>query len=188
MAPATGTVHGSHARILFFRAPGARAAREPQPGYPPCRAARDSRRARPGRRTRQQARGGRSDATRAFPPAAALVATRSPCASADNACSPPHLSRSRLVRRSADRRYNRPFRRSVNEYGDRLWRDDRLYDFIVELDHNIRPRVLRRGSAVFMHVARPERSPTAGCVAMRSSDLRRLLPRIGPRTLLAIAV
>ena len=57
LAPATGTVDGSHARILFFRAPGARAAREPQPGYPPCRAARDSRRARPGRRTRQQAQG-----------------------------------------------------------------------------------------------------------------------------------
>src|SRR5262249_1333180 len=61
-----------------------------------------------------------------------------------------------------DRRYNRPFRRSPRESGDRLWRDDHLYDFVIEIDHNLRPRVARRGSAVFLHVARPNRSPTAG--------------------------
>src|SRR5262245_31278055 len=41
----------------------------------------------------------------------------------------------------ADRRYNRPFRRAADEHGDRLWRDDDLYDFIIEIDHNTRPRV-----------------------------------------------
>jgi L,D-peptidoglycan transpeptidase YkuD (ErfK/YbiS/YcfS/YnhG family) len=83
---------------------------------------------------------------------------------------------------TADRRYNRPFRRSANEPGDRLWRDDHLYDFVVELDHNTRPRVAGRGSAVFIHVARPNRSPTAGCVALGQGDLRRLLAGLGPRT------
>ena len=62
----------------------------------------------------------------------------------------------------ADRRYNRPFRRSANEPGDRLWRVDGLYDLIVEIDHNIRPRVAGRGSAVFLHVARPDRGPDGG--------------------------
>jgi L,D-peptidoglycan transpeptidase YkuD (ErfK/YbiS/YcfS/YnhG family) len=87
---------------------------------------------------------------------------------------------------TTDRRYNRPFRRSANEPGDRLWRDDHLYDFIVELDHNTRPRVAGRGSAVFIHVARPSRSPTAGCVALDALDLRRLLARLGPGTRVAI--
>jgi L,D-peptidoglycan transpeptidase YkuD (ErfK/YbiS/YcfS/YnhG family) len=89
---------------------------------------------------------------------------------------------------TADRRYNRAFRRSAGEGGDRLWRDDRLYDFIIEIDHNTRPRVAGRGSAVFVHVARPDRSPTAGCVALAAGDLRRLLARIGPRTRIAIEV
>jgi L,D-peptidoglycan transpeptidase YkuD (ErfK/YbiS/YcfS/YnhG family) len=40
----------------------------------------------------------------------------------------------------ADRRYNQPFRRSANDPGDRLWRDDRLYDLVIEIDHNARPR------------------------------------------------
>lgn len=87
-----------------------------------------------------------------------------------------------------DRRYNRPFRRSANEPGDRLWRADRLYDLVIELSHNTRPRVAGRGSAVFVHVARPDRSPTAGCVALAAPDLRRLLGRLGPRTRIDIRV
>jgi L,D-peptidoglycan transpeptidase YkuD (ErfK/YbiS/YcfS/YnhG family) len=83
---------------------------------------------------------------------------------------------------SRDRRYNRPFRRSAAEPGDRLWRDDRLYDLIIEIDHNTRPRIAGRGSAVFVHVARPDRSPTAGCVALPAPALRRLLARLGPKS------
>jgi L,D-peptidoglycan transpeptidase YkuD (ErfK/YbiS/YcfS/YnhG family) len=86
----------------------------------------------------------------------------------------------------ADRRYNRPFARSANEPGDRLWRHDRLYDLVIELSHNTRPRVAGRGSAVFVHVARPDRSATAGCVALDARDLRRLLGRLGPRTQIEI--
>jgi L,D-peptidoglycan transpeptidase YkuD (ErfK/YbiS/YcfS/YnhG family) len=86
----------------------------------------------------------------------------------------------------ADRRYNRPFRRSANEPGDRLWREDGLYDLVIELSHNTRPRVAGRGSAVFLHVARPDRSATAGCVAFALKDLLRLIGRLGPGTRIEI--
>ncbi len=86
----------------------------------------------------------------------------------------------------ASRLYNRPFRRRPGEAGDRLWRDDGLYDLIVELDHNTRPRVAGRGSAVFIHAARPGFLPTAGCVALHPRSLRLLLSRLGPRTKIAI--
>jgi L,D-peptidoglycan transpeptidase YkuD (ErfK/YbiS/YcfS/YnhG family) len=89
---------------------------------------------------------------------------------------------------ATDRRYNRPFRRLADEPGDRLWRDDRLYDYIVEIDHNTRPRIAGRGSAIFLHVARPNRSPTAGCIAFAAPDLRRLLARLGPDTRILIQV
>jgi L,D-peptidoglycan transpeptidase YkuD (ErfK/YbiS/YcfS/YnhG family) len=86
----------------------------------------------------------------------------------------------------ADRRYNRAFHRSANEPGDRLRRDDELYDLIVEIDHNTRPRVAGRGSAVFIHLARPGLAPTAGCIALRRRDLLRLLGRLGPKTRIII--
>jgi L,D-peptidoglycan transpeptidase YkuD (ErfK/YbiS/YcfS/YnhG family) len=85
-----------------------------------------------------------------------------------------------------DRRYNQSFHRSANEPGDRLWRDDRLYDVLLELDHNTRPRVAGRGSAVFVHVARPGFAPTAGCVGLRLHDLRALLSRISRKTRIEI--
>jgi L,D-peptidoglycan transpeptidase YkuD (ErfK/YbiS/YcfS/YnhG family) len=84
------------------------------------------------------------------------------------------------------RRYNRPFRRATDEPGDRLWRQDRLYDLIVEIDHNTRPRVAGRGSAVFIHLARPSRSPTAGCVALDMRRLKWLVAGLGPRTRITI--
>jgi L,D-peptidoglycan transpeptidase YkuD (ErfK/YbiS/YcfS/YnhG family) len=81
-----------------------------------------------------------------------------------------------------DRRYNRLIRLAPGAIGDRLWRSDHLYDLLIELDHNTRPRVAGRGSAVFVHVARPGLKPTAGCVALSAAAVRRLLDRLGPRT------
>ncbi len=98
-----------------------------------------------------------------------------PIGTADGWCEDPH-----------DRRYNQPIRLPAGDPGDRLRRQDRLYDIIVELDHNTRPRVAGRGSAVFLHLARPAFAPTAGCVALDGAALRRLLPRLGPRTTIVI--
>jgi L,D-peptidoglycan transpeptidase YkuD (ErfK/YbiS/YcfS/YnhG family) len=86
----------------------------------------------------------------------------------------------------ADRQYNRPIRLMPNAAGDRLTRDDHLYDFIIEIDHNTHPRIAGRGSAVFLHLARANFGPTAGCVAMTRSEMLRLLRRIGPQTRIEI--
>ena len=85
-----------------------------------------------------------------------------------------------------DRRYNQPIRVPVGKPGDRLRRDDQLYDFIIEIDHNTRPRIARRGSAVFLHVARPDLSASAGCVTMPKARLRGLLRQLGPGTRIVI--
>ena len=85
-----------------------------------------------------------------------------------------------------DRHYNQPVRLKPDHPGDRLKRADHLYDLIVELDHNTRPRIAGRGSAVFVHVARPGFAPTAGCVALTAPALRRLIARASPRTRIVI--
>jgi L,D-peptidoglycan transpeptidase YkuD (ErfK/YbiS/YcfS/YnhG family) len=85
-----------------------------------------------------------------------------------------------------DRHYNRPVRLDRDRGGDRLKRDDHLYDFIVEIDHNTVPRVAGRGSAVFLHLARANFAPTAGCVSMTKSAMLRLLESLGPQTRIVI--
>lgn len=74
-----------------------------------------------------------------------------------------------------DGNYNRFVRHPYRASAERLWREDHLYDVVVVLDHNASPRVQGRGSAIFMHVARPNFRPTAGCIALRLADLRRVL-------------
>jgi L,D-peptidoglycan transpeptidase YkuD (ErfK/YbiS/YcfS/YnhG family) len=86
----------------------------------------------------------------------------------------------------AHRHYNQPVRLHSKQDGDRLRRDDHLYDFIIEIDHNTKPRIAGRGSAVFLHLARANFSPTAGCVSMTEAAMLRLLARLGPETRIVI--
>ena len=84
------------------------------------------------------------------------------------------------------RHYNQPFKLGRHDGGDRLRRDDHLYDFIIEIDHNTGPTIAGRGSAVFLHLARTNFSPTAGCVSMTKSAMLQLLRQIGPDTKIII--
>lgn len=77
-----------------------------------------------------------------------------------------------------DRNYNRLVRHPYPASAEELWRGDGLYDVIVVLHYNRRPRIRGRGSAIFMHVARPGLAPTEGCIALRRADLLRVVDRL----------
>ncbi len=70
---------------------------------------------------------------------------------------------------------------------EKLWREDRLYDIVVVIDHNTRPRIRGNGSAIFLHVARPDLEPTEGCIALRREHLLLLLGKVRRGTILRIA-
>ena len=77
-----------------------------------------------------------------------------------------------------DRNYNRPVRLPYPASCERLRRDDPLYDMVVVPDHNMSRRVRGRGSAVFVHLARPGHAPTEGCVALARRNMQWLWPRL----------
>ena len=85
-----------------------------------------------------------------------------------------------------DRNSNRPVRHPYPASAERLWRDDGLYDLVVVIDCNLRPRVQGRGSAIFMHIATPELRPTEGCIALSRPHLTRLIERLRPATRITI--
>lgn len=87
---------------------------------------------------------------------------------------PDHPSYNRLVKR--------PFAASHEE----LWRKDALYDVVVDLGYNDDPPVAGRGSAIFLHVARPDYGPTQGCVAVALDDLLWVLARCDRTTRLCV--
>jgi L,D-peptidoglycan transpeptidase YkuD (ErfK/YbiS/YcfS/YnhG family) len=73
------------------------------------------------------------------------------------------------------RDYNRYVRLPHDAHHEELWRRDAVYDVIAVLGWNDSPVVRGRGSAIFLHVARPDLAPTEGCVALLLPDLSRLL-------------
>lgn len=85
-----------------------------------------------------------------------------------------------------DRNYNRPVAIPYGASHERMKRDDNLYDAVIVLDWNIRPRRRGRGSAIFFHLARPGFTPTQGCVAVTHAVMAQLLPRLSSRTVLKV--
>jgi L,D-peptidoglycan transpeptidase YkuD (ErfK/YbiS/YcfS/YnhG family) len=85
-----------------------------------------------------------------------------------------------------DPAYNRPVVLPYPASAEPLWREDDVYDLILVIGHNDDPPVAGLGSAIFMHIAREDYSPTQGCVALARSDLEALLAMARPGDALAI--
>jgi len=85
-----------------------------------------------------------------------------------------------------DRNYNRPVALPYPTGAERLWREDELYDVVVVLGYNDCPRAKGRGSAIFMHVAKPGYAPTEGCIALTRPHLLRLLERLDGRAAVSV--
>ncbi|MBI2256337.1 MAG: L,D-transpeptidase family protein [Proteobacteria bacterium] len=76
-----------------------------------------------------------------------------------------------------NRRVTLPFAASH----ETMWRDDHLYDLVLVIGHNDDPVVPFMGSAVFVHLARPDYGPTEGCIAFARADLEAILASLGPQ-------
>jgi L,D-peptidoglycan transpeptidase YkuD (ErfK/YbiS/YcfS/YnhG family) len=86
-----------------------------------------------------------------------------------------------------DLAYNRPVKLPFPASAERLWRDDRAYDLVVILGYNDEPVVAGAGSAIFAHLAKPDFSPTEGCVALDPGDLIHLLAHARPGDALRVS-
>jgi L,D-peptidoglycan transpeptidase YkuD (ErfK/YbiS/YcfS/YnhG family) len=79
-----------------------------------------------------------------------------------------------------DTAYNRPVRLPYPASAEAMWRDDHLYDLVLVLGHNDDPPVAPMGSAIFLHLAKPDYAPTEGCVAVARADMEALLGEVRP--------
>ena len=79
-----------------------------------------------------------------------------------------------------DPHYNRLVKLPYAAGAETMWRGDRLYDIVGVIGFNDDPVVPGKGSAVFLHYAAPDFSPTAGCVALAREDLLAALEQLTP--------
>jgi L,D-peptidoglycan transpeptidase YkuD (ErfK/YbiS/YcfS/YnhG family) len=81
---------------------------------------------------------------------------------------------------SDDPNYNRLVKLPYPASAERMWRDDHLYDLVAVLGYNDDPVVPGRGSAIFLHMARPDFSATHGCVALAYDDALAAIGQLQP--------
>ncbi len=86
-----------------------------------------------------------------------------------------------------DPNYNRLAALPYPASHEELWRADEIYDLIVVIGYNTAPVVPGAGSAIFLHVAHPDFSPTEGCIAIAKPVLLSLLGLLGPGSTITIA-
>jgi len=71
--------------------------------------------------------------------------------------------------------YNRPVKLPFAASHEKIWRGDEVYDLVVVLGHNDAPIVAGAGSAIFLHLARPDYGDSAGCITLAKKDLLAVL-------------
>jgi L,D-peptidoglycan transpeptidase YkuD (ErfK/YbiS/YcfS/YnhG family) len=77
-----------------------------------------------------------------------------------------------------DSNYNRLVTLPYPASAENLWREDHLYDLVAVIGFNDQPVVPGKGSAIFLHLAKPDYLPTQGCVALAELDLRAALGQL----------
>ena len=66
------------------------------------------------------------------------------------------------------------------EHTEKLFRKDNLYDLILVIKYNMLPTIPYKGSAIFIHVAKKNYSPTKGCIALDKNDFKEILFTLKP--------
>jgi L,D-peptidoglycan transpeptidase YkuD (ErfK/YbiS/YcfS/YnhG family) len=82
--------------------------------------------------------------------------------------------------------YNQLINLPNNYNSEKLFRNDNIYDLIVVLDYNMNPTIKNKGSAIFIHIAKKNYTPTKGCIALSKIDLLRILNKINKKTKIKI--
>jgi L,D-peptidoglycan transpeptidase YkuD (ErfK/YbiS/YcfS/YnhG family) len=65
--------------------------------------------------------------------------------------------------------YNQFVRLPCNSSHEQLWRKDHLYDVIIVIGYNDDPVIKHKGSAIFLHIAKPNYEATAGCIGLKNN-------------------
>ena len=84
------------------------------------------------------------------------------------------------------KKYNQEIKFPFKYSAEKLYRKDQIYDLFINLKYNCSPIVKGKGSAIFLHIAKKNYTPTVGCVAISKSDFLKILPLINKNTKISI--
>ncbi len=78
--------------------------------------------------------------------------------------------------------YNKLIKLPTNYSYEKLYRRESIYDLILVLNFNMRPIVKKKGSAIFIHIAKKNHKKTEGCVAINKIQLLKIIKKLKKNT------
>ena len=82
--------------------------------------------------------------------------------------------------------YNKLIKFPFSYNAEKLYKRSSIYDIVLITSYNLRPTIKNKGSAIFLHVAKKNYTPTKGCIAVSKKDLKLLLKFIDKKTKLIV--
>ena len=75
----------------------------------------------------------------------------------------------------SSKKYNQLIRLPTKYSHEKLYQKNNIYDLLLVIDYNMNPVVINKGSAIFIHVAKKNYKPTAGCISLKKRDILKLI-------------
>ncbi len=75
-------------------------------------------------------------------------------------------------------KYNKLVDLPFNYSYEKLFKRENMYDIILVLNYNMNPVKKNKGSAIFIHIAKKNYKKTLGCIAIKRTDLLKILKKI----------
>ena len=85
------------------------------------------------------------------------------------------------------KKYNQLIRLPFKSSHEKLFIKENFYDIIVVLDFNMKPIKKKKGSAIFIHIARKNFKKTKGCIAISKRSLLKVIRDLDISTKVRIA-
>ena len=76
------------------------------------------------------------------------------------------------------RKYNKLIKLPSKFSHEKLFREDHLYDLIIVINYNMNPIIKNKGSAIFIHLATRNYSPTGGCIGLKKKNMIELIKKL----------
>ena len=82
--------------------------------------------------------------------------------------------------------YNKLIKFPFNFRAEKFWLKENIYDVVIIINYNIKPVIKKKGSAIFLHIAKKNYAPTKGCIAISKKDMTLLISKINIKTKIKI--
>ena len=75
-------------------------------------------------------------------------------------------------------KYNKLINLPFNYSYEKLFIKENIYDIILVLNYNMNPVKKNKGSAIFIHIAKKNYKKTKGCIAIKKTELLKIIRKI----------